>query len=290
MVEKVAILGGTGKMGRWFALFFKNKGYSVVISGRTPERARSVADEIGVDAATSSAEAVRGANIVVVATLLEITVDTILQIRDSVEKGAIVFDIASVKGRIPAALKELSMHGARVISTHPMFGPGADSFSGRKVIVVPITGDEALMRWVVDFFRTAGAEVHVVKDGEEHDRIIAITLSLTHFLNIVLGRVLARRDIQEIKKFAGTTFSLQLTLVEAVLSEDPGLYYGIENQNPDFRKLLEELISTAQETALVLDDKEVFVKGFIEARRSLSRDPQFQTAYERFYRAVKASA
>lgn len=72
MVEKVAILGGTGKMGRWFAHFFKNKGYSVVISGRTPERARSVADEIGVDAATSSAEAVRGANIVVVATLLEI--------------------------------------------------------------------------------------------------------------------------------------------------------------------------------------------------------------------------
>jgi prephenate dehydrogenase len=113
-----------------------------------------------------------------------------------------------------------------------MFGPGADTFSGRKVVVIPVTKDRALTEWAVDLFTREGAEVHVVNSGEEHDRFMAITLGLVHFLNIVLGRVLMGSDIREIKKFAGTTFSLQLTLVEAVLSEDPELYYGIGSLNP----------------------------------------------------------
>jgi prephenate dehydrogenase len=225
----------------------------------------------------------------VVATTLETTVDTILQIKDSVEKGAIVFDIASVKGRIPKALLELASRGVRVISTHPMFGPGADSLAGKKMIVVPITDDKTLTEWVVDLFRNEGSEVQVVKDCEEHDRLIAITLSMVHFLNIVLGRFLGRHDIQEIRKLAGTTFSLQLTLVEAVLSEDPVLYYSIESLNPSFREFLNEFILITQEMAWTLKDRDTFVRDFIEARESLSKDPNFHTAYERFYKAVNAS-
>jgi len=292
MVERVAILGGTGKMGKWFARFFRDRGYEVVIGGRSPVRNKAVAREMGygVEAAASNIQATIGADIVVVSTTLETTVETIRMIRGSVKKGAIVFDVASVKAGIPAALRELSTTGVRVISTHPMFGPGADSFQGRKVVVIPVTDDEALTKWAVDLFRREGAEVHIVASGQEHDRIVAITLSLTHFLNIVLARILADRDILMIKELAGTTFSMQLTLLEAVLSEDPSLYYEIENMNPEFRPLLTELISKAQETAASLNDKEAFVKDFLDARQSLSRDPAYQSAYERFYRAVEATA
>ena len=292
MVERVAILGGTGKMGKWFARFFRDRGYKVVIGGRSPVRNRAVAREMGygVEAAASNVQATIGADIVVVSTTLETTVETIRRIRGSVKKGAIVFDVASVKAGIPAALRELSTTGVRVISTHPMFGPGADSFQGRKVVVIPVTDDEALTKWAVDLFRREEAEVHVVASGREHDRIVAITLSLTHFLNIVLARMLADRDILMIKELAGTTFSMQLTLLEAVLSEDPGLYYEIENMNPEFRPLLTELMSKIQETAASFNDKEAFVKDFLDARQSLSKDPAYQSAYERFYRAVKATA
>jgi prephenate dehydrogenase len=48
MVEKVAVLGGTGKMGRWFARFFKAKGYRVVIGGRSRRRTEDH-KELGVD-------------------------------------------------------------------------------------------------------------------------------------------------------------------------------------------------------------------------------------------------
>ena len=56
MVERVAILGGTGKMGKWFARFFRDRGYEVVIGGRSPVRNKAVAREMGygVEAAAST--------------------------------------------------------------------------------------------------------------------------------------------------------------------------------------------------------------------------------------------
>jgi prephenate dehydrogenase len=288
MAEKVAILGGTGKMGRWFARFFKTKGYRVVIGGRSPQKNRIIAEELGVESASSNSDAVRGASIVVVSTSIETVPETIMKIKDSIGRGSIVFDIASVKTGISEALEVLHAKGARVTSIHPMFGPGADSIKGKKIIVVPVVKDDTATAWVVDFFQKEGADVHMVKNAEEHDRIVAITLSLTHFLNISLGRVLARQDIQKVKELAGTTFSLQLTLAEAVLSEDPELYYGIESLNPFFKELAVDLMSAMKETYMDLDSKEAFVKHFIESREGLAKDSQFSTAYERFYRALKS--
>jgi len=289
MVEKVAVLGGTGKMGRWFARFFKARGYRVVIGGRSPQKNRVVAKELGVESAESNTDAVQGASIVVVSTSLETVPETIVRIQDSVNSDSIVFDIASVKTGIPEALAALHAKGVRVTSIHPMFGPGADSIKGKKVIVIPMANDNTATTWAVDFFQKEGAEVHIVKDAEEHDRIAAMTLSLTHFLNIVFGRVLAKQDIQKMKELAGTTFSLQLTLAEAVLSEDPELYYGIEVLNPYFKELAADFISTVKETYMDLDNREAFVEHFIEARKGLEKDSQFSTVYERFYRALKAS-
>ena len=289
MVEKVAVLGGTGKMGRWFARFFKARGYRVVIGGRSPQKNRVVAKELGVESAESNTDAVQGASIVVVSTSLETVPETIVRIQDSVNSDSIVFDIASVKTGIPEALAALHAKGVRVTSIHPMFGPGADSIKGKKVIVIPMANDNTATTWAVDFFQKEGAEVHIVKNAEEHDRIAAMTLSLTHFLNIVFGRVLAKQDIQKMKELAGTTFSLQLTLAEAVLSEDPELYYGIEVLNPYFKELAADFISTVKETYMDLDNREAFVEHFIEARKGLEKDSQFSTVYERFYRALKAS-
>ena len=289
MVEKVAVLGGTGKMGRWFARFFKNKGYRVVIGGRSPKKNKIVAKELGVESASSNIDAARGADIVVVSTSIETVPETIMKIRDSIDKGSIVFDIASVKTGISEALEVLHSKGAKVTSIHPMFGPAADSIKGKKIIVVPVVKDDEATAWAVDFFNKEGAEVHIVKNAEEHDRIIAVTLSLTHFLNISLGRILAKQDIQKVKELAGTTFSLQLTLTEAVLSEDPELYYGIEALNPYFKELAADFMSIVKETYVDLDSKEAFIEHFIESREGLAKDPQFSTAYERFYRALKAS-
>ena len=54
---KVAIVGGSGKMGRWFARHLLAEGNEVVISGRTESKIMEARQELGVNA-VSNVEAV----------------------------------------------------------------------------------------------------------------------------------------------------------------------------------------------------------------------------------------
>jgi prephenate dehydrogenase len=119
--------------------------------------------------------------------------------------------------------------------------------------------------------------------------MVGITLGLTHFINITLAKTLSDQDIREVKKFAGTTFAMQLMLAEAVLTEDPNLYYVIESHNPAFRGILDGFLRAAHDLASNLEDRDAFVTTFIEARENLSRDPDFGTVYQRFYKALESS-
>ncbi len=289
MGKRVAILGGTGKMGRWFARFLEKKGYEVTIASRSPERARKAAQELGVRSADSYGEAAKEVDIVVVSTPIETTAETIREVKEKLTPGTVLFDIASVKGDIPNALSEAALLGVKALSIHPLFGPGATTLRGKKVIVIPITEDAHLIKYIRGLFEEDGAETYLVKNGEEHDRMIGITLGLTHFINVALAKTLSNHDIQEVKRFAGTTFSLQLMLTEAVLIEDPNLYYAIESMNPAFRDLLDEFLRVAQNLADKIGDRKAFVDTFMEARKSLSRDPDFASAYRRFYLALDSS-
>ena len=55
---KITIIGGSGKMGRWFAGFLAKDGKEVVITGRDQERLRQTAKELGVQAIPDNAAAV----------------------------------------------------------------------------------------------------------------------------------------------------------------------------------------------------------------------------------------
>ena len=287
MGMRVVVLGGTGKMGRWFAKFLRDKGFDVAVHSRSPEKAVKAAEELHVRY-VESLDAVRDADMVIVATSLDSTAETIRKASKKMKPNTILFDIASVKEGIIEALEEAKAQGIRAISVHPMFGPGATTLKGKHVIVIPIGDDPTLVKEVLGIFK--GAETHIVESGEAHDMMVALTLSLPHFLNIVFGKTLTGTDIKEVAKFAGTTFTLQLTVAEAVLSEDPDLYYEIQSRNKAFVKVLNNFLESAREVASTVKgkDREAFVKSFKEARDALSKDPNLAKAYERFYKAYEA--
>lgn len=287
--RKVVILGGTGKMGRWFAQFLKDKGFEVSIHSRSPERAAKTAEELHVKY-IESMDDVRDADIVIVSTSLSSTADTIQEVSKRMRPNTILFDIASVKGTVIQALEEARTLGIRTISIHPMFGPGAASLKGKHVIVIPVGDDPELVDEMLSLFE--GAETHILKSGEAHDMMVALTLSLPHFLNIVFGKTLSKMDIGEAAKFAGTTFTLQLMVAEAVFSEDADLYYAIQSQNKAFAKVLDAFLNSAREVASTIKrkDRDAFLDSFKEVRASLSKDPNFANAYSRFYKAYEAVA
>jgi NADPH-dependent F420 reductase len=79
---KVAIVGGTGAFGRGLAQRLAAAGEDVVIGSRDAERASSVASELGVAGAINEA-AVRGADVVVLATKADAAVETARELADA---------------------------------------------------------------------------------------------------------------------------------------------------------------------------------------------------------------
>jgi len=288
--RKAAVIGGAGKMGQWFAGFLRDKGFKVVISGSSLDRTVDAAKKLKVKYASSNKEAVSDADLVVVATPISSTPSIISELHGYMKKDAILFDICSIKRGLTEALKDAQSYGIRAISIHPMFGPGTRSIAGRKILLVPVVDDRELLHEVAELFESEGAETYVIEDPESHDREMAYTLSLPQFLNILFSSALSASNINEVKKFGGTTFTLQLLIAETILQENSELLVATQIGNEAFHSLLERLKNhlAKLDEAVRKKDKEAFLRILMDARESLSKDSRFIDAYNRFCCAVEA--
>jgi NADPH-dependent F420 reductase len=80
---KVAIIGGTGAFGRALARRLRTLGEDVYIGSRDAERARERALELGVQGGTNE-DVVRGADLVVLATKSNATLETAVALADAI--------------------------------------------------------------------------------------------------------------------------------------------------------------------------------------------------------------
>jgi prephenate dehydrogenase len=287
MKNRIAILGGTGGMGQWFARYFKEEGLQVILTGRVPEKTAHTARKLDVAWADTTKTAVQNVDIVLVATPLNMTNDTIREVIKFVDKGTILFDIASVKGSIIDDLKEAAALGIKAISTHPLFGPGAPSLTGRNMLVIPVYDDAAFVNEFTKLFE--GARIRILGEGI-HDRMMALTLALPHFLNIVFGKVLTKGDITSLRDCAGTTFELQLLLTESVYNGNSDLYFDIQSINAVFSDVLgffKDALADL-ENAVTSKNRDAYATFFNETKKALMRDEGFEKAYPQFYKALDA--
>ncbi len=221
--RRALVIGGRGKMGHWFAGFLSNQGYTV-----------EVADPAGpVEGCAYRPDWQSGPldhDLIVVATPLGITADTLHALARHKPAG-VVFDLTSIKTPLRSGLEALVSAGVRVTSVHPMFGPDTDLLSGRHVIFVDLGCEEALSV-AQELFRHTMAE-RVVMGLDEHDRLIAYVLGLSHALNIAFFTALAESGeaAPRLAKMSSTTFDSQLDVASRVAEESPALYFEIQALN-----------------------------------------------------------
>jgi len=246
------VIGGAGRMGRWFTEFLATQGWAV-----------SVADPAGAVAGLPWHADWRGpardADLVIVAAPLAATA-AILEELAALSPAGLVVEIGSIKAPVAAALAALRDAGVAVASIHPMFGPDVRLLAGRHVILVDIGAPAALATVRALFEQTSAglAEMSL----EQHDRLVAWVLGLSHAVNIAFFTALTAsgRDIAELAAFASTTFGAQLGVATRVARENPELYFEIQSTNPHGIEPLEALASAAAavEAAVAQGDVEAF--------------------------------
>lgn len=275
-------------MGRWFTRYFTAHGHKVVISGTKRHKAKNFAEAADVDFAENNVEAVKDAELTIVSVPISVTANVICEVAPHMKKGAVIAEISSLKTGILDALVEAAKSGIKPLSLHPLFGPGAKKMRGQRIAVVPVVDRDAEVKLAENLFPEAEL---VVMDAEEHDRAMALILSLPYFVNITFASVVGEEDLEALKKLAGTTFPLQLTLAESVMTEDSALHASIQMDNKYALQCLEKFLSRAKtiEKLIAEKDEAKFTALCNNIRDLLSKDPDFLKAYESIYRFLETS-
>jgi chorismate mutase/prephenate dehydrogenase len=153
----------------------------------------------------------------------------------------IIFDVGSLKTPLRPGLAALRDAGCRVTSIHPMFGPDTELLSGRHVIFVDAGNREALEVAQALFASTMAEQV--VMSLDEHDRLIAYVLGLSHALNIAFFTALAESGeaAPRLAQLSSTTYDAQVDVATKVSGENPQMYFEIQRLNEYGRESLQAL-------------------------------------------------
>jgi chorismate mutase/prephenate dehydrogenase len=267
--KRALIIGGAGKMGRWFADFLASQGFSIEIAdpGGSPPGYAHLEDW-----RSSALEH----DLIVVATPLGVTGSLLNELARRRPQG-LVFDIGSLKTPLRSGLEALVAAGVRTASIHPMFGPDTELLSGRHVLHVDLGDPEAVREGQDLFARTMASQVVTTLD--DHDRLIAYVLGLSHAINIAFFTALAESGeaAPRLARLSSTTFDAQFDVASRVAGESPALYYEIQRLNEYGGESLEalataverlrQLVASGDETGFA----ELMLKGraYVEGRAAV---------------------
>ncbi|MGB5102487.1 MAG: prephenate dehydrogenase/arogenate dehydrogenase family protein [Steroidobacteraceae bacterium] len=221
--RRALVIGGRGKMGRWMADFLASQGFRITVAdpaGEVP----------GYEWLADWRSSDLSHDLVVVATPLKIANEVLGELAARKPAG-VVFDLGSLKTPLRQGLAALKSAGVRVTSIHPMFGPDTELLSGRHVIFIDL-GDAGALEEARSLFGSTMADL-VVMGLDEHDRLIAYVLGLSHALNIAFFTALAEsgEDAPKLARLSSTTFDSQLDVATRVADDNPDLYFEIQSLN-----------------------------------------------------------
>ncbi len=192
LFERVALIG-VGLIGSSLARVVKRDGLAghIVACARTPETLKTAVRLGLADSVTRDpAEAVRGADLVVLCTPIGAYEAVAEAIAPALAHGAIITDVGSVKRAVVDALRPHLPGHVHLVPGHPLAGTedsgpesGFDTlFEDRWFLVTPPCGtDPAAVERVAELWRRAGCMIEIM-DADHHDHVLAITSHIPHLI------------------------------------------------------------------------------------------------------------
>jgi prephenate dehydrogenase len=272
---------GLGAIGGSLAWQARLAGIGRVV-GYSPSRGEGVAAlraSAVSEVADSPARAVRGAELVVLAVPPSPTLDLIGRLGPSLEPGATLTDVCSVKAPVMARAAECGL-GDRFAGGHPLAGTHDSGFAAARpdrlrgcVVYVCETSSAdgaRAARGVMRFWEEVLEAQPVLIAAEAHDRQLAWTSHLPQAVAYALARALADRQLGGVSYGAGARDTTRLAASSADLwldillqNRDPLVeaLASVESQVGDLRRLiatgdrpgLEHYLETAREFRRGLD-------------------------------------
>jgi cyclohexadieny/prephenate dehydrogenase len=276
--EQVALIG-LGLIGSSLSHAIRRGGLAGRITGAArSEATRATAERLELcDAVYADpAEAVAGADLVILCTPVGTFGAIAESIRPALKEGAILSDVGSVKGAVVNAVGPHVPAGVHFIPGHPVAGTEhsgpesgfAELYDGRWCILTPLpdADTEAVAR-LRQFWEGCGSLVEIMTP-DHHDQVLAITSHIPHLIayNIVgTASDLEKVTEKEVVKFSASGFR-DFTRIAA---SDPTMWRDVFLNNKEavlemLGRFTEDL--TAVQRAIRWDDGEKLFELFSRTR------------------------
>ncbi len=255
---KVGIIGGTGRMGSWFAGICEKVGAEVFKVGRrTRIRPEDVASSC---------------DIVVISVPISATYDMIKKIGPLIPETSLFMDLTSVKEMPISAMLKYS--NAEVLGLHPLFGEDIDPDLPKKVAICDGRG-KRWKGWVIDILRKSGFEL-IFLDPKEHDRLMGIIQGINHFETMSLALKMKNSGIsfRKIKDASTQTFMKKLKRIEKMFEQEPELFCSLLMDNSWSLDFIGSYLSDAKYLFGIIKnkDREGFKEIFYSIRQFLKEE------------------
>jgi len=280
-MKKITVIGAGGQMGEWFVKYFADEGFEVTgydSENKIPGKNTIVSESL--------VGGILKADYVVLCTPTRRTPEIIRLIAKEMKRGTYLIEISSEKSKVVSSLSKMPAK-INPICIHPMFGPGIKTIKGKNIISVPIRDAKKELTVAKTLFEGAN---FVTIDAAEHDKKIAVILGLTHLMNLVFANIISKDEKMNLtEKMSGTTFRVQKTLAESIMTESPELIETII-ANPEIRRVAEELWKDIGRllTSVQESKTEEVIEYIKECQERLSKHTDINESYKKITKMVKA--
>jgi len=287
MIKKICIIGGAGKMGRWFSNYFvQQRGYSVFVYDTKKGYDKSSSKIVFCN---SLKDCLNDADYVIISVPVGTTPTMIRECASLMKPRSTLLEIASLK---KDTIKSLSKIRKSIvpISIHPMFGPGAAKLNDSKILMVPVRDIKKEKRRLRSIL--GDAKILVINNSYHHDKLMALILGIVYYANLVLAMVISKDNFPELKKFSGTTFAFQSILFHGILSDEPVLISSLLISNTELWSYLKSFIRESNNLFNVIKSQDYYEleKKVRELKSQFMSNSEIQESYKKMYDLSRLSA
>ncbi len=231
---------GFGRFGRLAAGCLARDFKVYVACGRDAQRMRIEA----AGALASDLDSVCRQKILILCVPISAMQMVLADVAPRIPPGTLVVDVCSVKQLPVQWMRRILPEHARILGTHPMFGPDSaeGGLGGHKIVLCPVRIPGRQYKKIKDYLGARGLKV-IEADPGRHDREIAVSLALTHYIGRALdafGACPMPIDTEGYKRL--------LNILGVVTNDTWQLFYDMHRYNPyaadqrrAFRRAMEKI-------------------------------------------------
>lgn len=173
----------------------------------------------------------------------------IKEISQKINPNSLIIDVCSVKSYPVEVMQKYLPQKTSILATHPMFGPdsASDTLFGNKIVLCPVRINNKMYTNMKIYLERFGMKV-IESTPEEHDKQIAQSLTLTHFLGrglIEFGATGLEIDTKGYRRM--------MKILNTVQNDSWQLFEDMHRYNPYAQNVRDRFIQSLEKIAKKVD-------------------------------------